>query len=62
MPDAVPTVIAVALGAGRRENEMAAATAMEVKYRRMKTIPKGCEPAPLRCNGRIRAMNCAKKP
>ena len=40
MPDAVPTVIAIALGAGRRENEMAAATAMELKYRRMKTIPQ----------------------
>src|SRR5882757_8567116 len=33
MPDAVPTVIATAPGAGRRANEMAAATAMVVKYR-----------------------------
>jgi hypothetical protein len=32
--------MAVAPGAGRRKNEMAAAAAMLVKYWRMETIPK----------------------
>ena len=62
MPDAVPTVIAIALGASKGENEMAAATAKETKYRRMETFSKGCGPVPLRCNRRIRATNSAKQP
>jgi hypothetical protein len=35
MPDAVPTVIAWATGAGKRENETIAAADMKAKYRRM---------------------------